>query len=242
MELRCIAIDDEPLALRKVASFIEKMNGPVLLRTFTNALEAIPFLKEEEVDLVFLDVQMEGFTGIQLLETVKNLPQIILTTAYEQYALKGFEYRVADYLLKPYSFERFVQAVDRVMEILKMKHHAGAEEEGGFFFVRTEYRLEKILLADILYVEGMRDYLQIVTAAKKIMTLQNFRFMEGKLKPPQFLRVHNSFMVSVGRIESIERNRIRIGDRMIPISSTYRDAFFAALADKLPPGLNRTGE
>lgn len=239
MELRCIAIDDEPLALKKVASFIEKMNGPVLVQTFSSALEAIPFLKEEQVDLVFLDIQMEEFSGIQFLETVKNHPQVIITTAFEQYALKGFEFRVADYLLKPYSFDRFVQAVDRVMDILKLKQ-PGAEED--FLFVKTEYRLEKIFLADILYVEGMRDYLQIVTATKKIMTLQSFRFMESKLKPPQFIRVHKSFMVSVSFIESIERNTIRIRDRMIPISSTYRDGFYGALADKLPPGLNRTGE
>jgi two-component system, LytTR family, response regulator len=239
MEIKCIAIDDEPLALKKLTSFVEKLSSVLMVRTFTNALDAIPFLKEEPVDLVFLDIQMEEFTGIQFLETVKNHPQVIITTAYEQYALKGFEFHVTDYLLKPYSFDRFVQAIDRVMDDLKQKQNGLSGDDKDFFFVKTEYRLEKVLLADILYVEGMRDYLQIVTKTKKIMTLQNFRFMESKLKPPQFLRVHKSFLVSVSCIESIERNTVRICGRMIPVGSTYRDDFYKAIADKLPPGLTR---
>lgn len=240
MEIKCIAVDDEPLALKKVASFIERMNGPRLLKTFTSALDAIPFLKEEKVDLIFLDIQMESFTGIQFLETVRSRPQIIITTAFEQYALKGFDFHVTDYLLKPYSFDRFVQAMDRVMENLKQAN--GSEEERDFFFVKTEYRLEKVFFNDILFVEGMRDYLQIVTKSKKIMTLQHFAFMESKLKPPQFIRVHKSFLVSVNNIESIERNRIKISDRLIPISMTYRDAFFKAISDKLPPRFNQDRE
>ena len=240
MEIKCIAIDDEPLALKKVASFIERMNGPRLLKTFTSALDAIPFLKEEKVDLIFLDIQMESFTGIQFLETVASRPQIIITTAFEQYALKGFDFHVTDYLLKPYSFDRFVQAMDRVMENLKQTNGSG--EERDFFFVKTEYRLEKVFFNDVLFVEGMRDYLQIVTKSKKIMTLQHFSFMESKLKSPQFVRVHKSFLVSVNNIESIERNRIKISDRLIPISMTYRDTFFKVIADKLPPGINQTRE
>jgi DNA-binding LytR/AlgR family response regulator len=235
MEIKCIAIDDEPLALKKVTSFVDKLSGPVMLKTFSNALEAIPYLKEEHIDLVFLDIQMEQFTGLQFLETVKDHPQIIITTAFEQYAIKGFDFHVTDYLLKPYSFDRFVQAIDRVMDNMKQRQNGGTEEENDFFFVKTEYRLEKIFFADILYVEGMRDYLQIVTRTKRIMTLQSFRFMESTLKPPQFIRVHKSFLVSVSCIESIERNRIRICDKMIPISITYRDVFFNAIADKLPP-------
>ena len=235
MEIKCIAIDDEPLALKKVTSFVDKLSGPVMLKTFSNALEAIPYLKEEHIDLVFLDIQMEQFTGLQFLETVKDHPQIIITTAFEQYAIKGFDFHVTDYLLKPYSFDRFVQAIERVMDNMKQRQNGGTEEVNDFFFVKTEYRLEKIFSADILYVEGMRDYLQIVTRTKRIMTLQSFRFMESTLKPPQFIRVHKSFLVSVSCIESIERNRIRICDKLIPISITYRDAFLKAIAGKLPP-------
>ncbi|NCA76048.1 MAG: response regulator transcription factor [Alphaproteobacteria bacterium] len=235
MEIKCIAIDDEPLALKKVASFSDRINGLTLVKTFDNALDAISFLKEEQVSLIFLDIQMEQFTGIQFLEAIKYRLQIIITTAYEQYALKGFEFNVTDYLLKPYSFDRFVQAVDRVMDNLMAGLNGKQEEENDFFFVKTEYRLEKIFFADILFIQGMSDYLQIVTRTRKIMTLQNFKFMERKLKPPRFARVHKSFLVSVNNIESIERNRIKIFDRMIPISITYRDTFFKLIDDKLPP-------
>jgi two-component system LytT family response regulator len=238
MEIRCIAVDDEPLALKKVISFIERLSGIILVKTFDNALDAIPFLKEEKIDLMFLDIQMEKFTGIQFLESVHYRPQVIITTAYEEFALKGFDLNVTDYLLKPYSFERFVQAIDKVMETLQHKPANKKEDEKNFIFVKTEYRLEKVFIDEILYVEGMRDYLQIVTKSKKIMTLQNFKFMESKLKPPLFFRVHKSFLVSINKIGSIERNIIKICDKLIPVSNTYREAFFKSIEDKLPPKFN----
>jgi len=238
MGIRCIAIDDEPLALKKVQSFIEKINGLTLVNSFDNALDAIPFINEEKVDLIFLDIQMERFTGIQFLESVKNHPQVIITTAFEDYALKGYDFNVTDYLLKPYSFDRFVQAINKAMENIKTKQPNALTEERDFIFVKTEYRLEKVLLDEILYIEGMRDYLQIVTKTKKIMTLQNFKFLESKLTPPQFLRVHKSFMVSINNIESIERNVIKIKDKLIPISDTYKEIFYKIIEDKLPPKFN----
>jgi len=238
MGIRCIAIDDEPLALKKVQSFIEKINGLTLVNSFDNALDAIPFINEEKVDLIFLDIQMERFTGIQFLESVKNHPQVIITTAFEDYALKGYDLNVTDYLLKPYSFDRFVQAINKAMENIKTKQPNALTEERDFIFVKTEYRLEKVLLDEILYIEGMRDYLQIVTKTKKIMTLQNFKFLESKLTPPQFLRVHKSFMVSINNIESIERNVIKIKDKLIPISDTYKEIFYKIIEDKLPPKFN----
>jgi len=238
MEIRCIAIDDEPLALKKILSFIERMNGLTLVKTFDNALDAIPFLKEDKVDLIFLDIQMERFTGIQFLESVKYRPQTIITTAFEEYALKGFDYSVTDYLLKPYSFERFVQAVNKVMENAKQKPTSISDEGRPYIFIKTEYRLEKIFLHEILYIEGMRDYLQIVTKSKKIMTLQNFKYMESALTPPQFLRVHKSFMVSINSIENIEHNVIKIRDKQIPIGGTYKEVFYRTIGDKLPPKFN----
>ena len=239
MEIKCIAIDDEPLALKKVASFIEKLSGISLIKTFDNALDAIPFLKEEKIDLIFLDIQMEKFTGIQFLESVHYRPRVIITTAFEEYALKGFDLNVIDYLLKPYSFERFVKAIDKVMETMQQVTSNKTEDGRTFIFVKTEYRLEKVFLDEILYVEGMRDYLQIVTRSKKIMTLQNFKFMESKLNPPQFLRVHKSFLVSVNYIESIERNVIKIQDCLIPLSNTYKEEFYKLIEDKLPPKFNQ---
>lgn len=235
MEIKCIAIDDEPLALKKVSSFLEKLKGLTLVKTFDNALDAITFLKDEKIDLVFLDIQMENFTGIQFLESVHYRPHVIITTAYEEYALKGFDLNVTDYLLKPYSFERFVLAINKVTELLQVNQSNKIKDEKPFIFVKTEHRLEKIFLDEILYVEGMRDYLQIVAKSKKIMTLQNFKFIESKLKPPQFLRVHKSFLVSINNIESIERNNLKIHNKSIPISITYRDTFFKLIEDKLPP-------
>jgi len=238
MEIRCIAIDDEPLALKKVISFIERLNGIFLVKTFDNALDAIPFLKEQKIDLIFLDIQMEKFTGIQFLESVYYHPQVIITTAYEEYALKGFDLNVTDYLLKPYSFERFVQAINKVLENIRLKPINNSIDERAFIFIKTEYRIEKVFIDEILYVEGMRDYLQIVTKLKKIMTLQNFKFMESKLKPPLFMRVHKSYLISTDKIESIERNIIKISDKLIPISNTYREAFFKSIEDQLPPKFN----
>lgn len=233
MEFKCIAIDDEPLALKKLASFVSKVKDLKLVKTFDNALEAIPFLKNEVVDLIFLDIQMENFTGIQLLESLKTYPQVIITSAFEEYALKGFDLNVTDYLLKPYSFERFVQALNKAIDSSKEKKTNNSELTKDFIFVKTEYRLEKLLLDDILYVEGMSNYLRIVTKTKKIMVLQSFKYLEDRLTSPTFFRVHKSFLVSVKNINNIEKNIIKINDKHIPIGITYRKAFYDFIESKL---------
>jgi DNA-binding LytR/AlgR family response regulator len=166
---------------------------------------------------------MEEFTGIQFLETIQQRPKVIITTAYDKYALKGYEFDVADYLLKPFTFERFVQAVEKVFNSLAEK---SSSIPADYIFVKTEYRLEKTCVSDILYIEGMNEYLKIVTANKNIMTLQNFKSMEDILPSNKFARVHKSYIVSIDKIESIERNRIKIQKMIIPISETYKEAFF----------------
>ena len=229
MQIDCIAIDDEPLALSKLEGFIGKVPDLILRKTFDNAIDAIGWLKENPVDLIFLDIQMEQLTGIQFLETTASKSRIILTTAYDQYALKGFELNVTDYLLKPFSFQRFLQAVNKVMEYLSQKNESSQDATDSFIFVKTEYRLERVDLDKILYIEGMKDYLRIVCTDKKIMTLQSFAKLEESLPSKKFCRVHKSFLVAIDKIKSIERGVIQIADQRIPVSNTYKDSFFSKI-------------
>ncbi len=232
MQIRSIAIDDEPLALSKLEGFISKVPELALIRTFDNPVEAIGWLTENAVDLIFLDIQMEQLTGIQFLEAVSTSSKIIFTTAFDQYAIKGFDLNVVDYLLKPYSFHRFLQAINKVMEyyshLHEAEHHASVEND-SFIFVKTEYRLERIDLKDILYIEGMKDYLRIICTGKKIMTLQNFAKFEECLPANRFCRVHKSFIVAIDKIKSVERGVIVIADQRIPVSNTYKDSFFSKI-------------
>jgi len=226
MQINCIAIEDEPLALKKLAGFINKIEYLSLCQTFDNAIEAISYLKRNSVDLIFLDIQMEEFTGIQFLETIKQRPKVIITTAYDKYAVKGYELDVADYLLKPFTFERFVQAVEKVFNAINEKLTSVSND---YVFVKTEHRLEKIKVSEILYVEGMNEYLRIVTEEKKIMTLLNFKSIEEILPKDNFIRVHKSYLVAIDKIESIERNRIKINKTLVPISDTYKERFFSKI-------------
>lgn len=233
MKINCIAIDDEPLALDIIRDYCSKVAFLNLLKTFDNAIESIEYIRSNPVDLIFLDIQMEELTGIQLLNALKQRPFVIFTTAYERYALQGFELDVVDYMLKPISFERFIKGVNKVYERMQIDAGAAKPENGkprapetSFFFVKTETRMERIENNDVLYVEGMGDYWRIVTKTRRIMTLMNAKKLEEVLREPQFCRVHKSFFVALDKIESIERNRIKIGDQYIPVSETYHKAFF----------------
>lgn len=230
MKINCIAIDDEPLALVKLEDFIKRIPELNLLRTFESAIEAMGWLKENKTDLIFLDIQMEQLTGIQFLEATGTNCRIIVTSAYDQYAIKGYDLNVTDYILKPFSFERFVKAVNKVMDLNsreQLAYQPAAHE--SYIFVKTEYRLEKVDLDQILYIQGMKDYLRIVCRDKKIMTLQSFSKIEAILPPKRFCRVHKSYIVAIDKIKSIERNVIIIADQRIPISNTCREEFFARI-------------
>ena len=231
MKLKCIIIEDEPLATGKLKGFIEKLVLLELVGNFDNALEAIYFIKENPIDLIFLDIQMKGFNGIQFLETIKQRPYVIITSAYDQYALKCYEFSVADYLLKPYSFERFVKAVNNIAE-LSAEQFRDKNNAKDSIFVNTEYRYERIELKKILYIEGMKDYLKIVTVEKNILTLQNFYGIQELLPSDEFVRTHKSFIVALNKIENIERNRIKIGKVLIPISDTYKKDFYCLIDKK----------
>jgi two-component system LytT family response regulator len=237
MELTCIAIDDEPLALEIITAYIEKVPFLNLLKTFDNAIDSIDFIKKNKVDLMFLDIQMEALSGIQLIHALKERPAVIFTTAFDRYAVEGFELDAADYLLKPISFQRFVKSVDKVYNKILSQRGDGEELQGreatdDIIFVKTENRLQKVALDDILFIEGQGDYLKIVTTSARIMTLHNFRKFEETLPAENFIRVHKSYLVALNKIESISRNRIKIGSHLIPVSDTYKDAFYEAIGRK----------
>jgi len=221
----CIAVDDEPLALEKIVSFIGQMPYLTLNATFDRAVDALAWLSSNKTDLLFLDIQMEKMTGLDLLAALPDRPQVILTTAYSEYALKGYEFEVTDYLLKPYSFDRFAQAVNKATKRIseKTENH---ESIPDFIFVKADYRLVKIMLAEILYIEGMRDYRCIYTQTGKILTQQTFGSFEEQLPASMFIRIHKSYMVSLPKIESIEKHRIKIGKELLPISESYREEFY----------------
>lgn len=223
----CIIIEDEPLALERTKQFAQKVPFLELTATFDNALDGLAFLKTNKVDILFLDINMDELTGVELLESSKIESQVIITTAYQEYALKSYELNVTDYLLKPFTFNRFLQATNKALDNLDKINTTTAPE---FIFVKTENRLEKINLHEILYIEGMRDYRRIHTIDKRIMTLQNFKEFEQIIPPKLVCRVHKSYMVSLGKIDSIERNRIKIADQRIPISETYKASFFQLIS------------
>lgn len=224
-------IEDEPLATSKLETFIAKVPGLNLLKTFQSAVEAIGWLRENPADLIFLDIQMEQLTGIQFLEATDMDTRIIITSAYEEYAIKGFELNVTDYLLKPFSFQRFIKAVDKVMEYYSDRKEAtkSLTDDKRFLFVKTEYRYERVDIDNILYIEGMKDYLRIICSDKKIMTLQSFSKIEKSLPASKFCRIHRSFMVALDKIRSVERGVVIIGDRRIPVSNTYRENFYSKI-------------
>ena len=223
MKLNCIIVEDEPLALERLEGFVIRLPFLNLLSCFDNAIAGLNFLKNNKVDLLFLDIEMDEFSGMQLLESATINSSVIITTAYQEYAVKGFDLQVSDYLLKPYTFERFIQAVDKVQQNLSKKE---ISKEQKFIFVKTAYRLEKILLREVLYIEGMKDYRRIQTLTKRIMTLQTFNDFEKEISSDIICRVHKSFMISLDKIESIERDRIKIKDILIPISDSYKRTFY----------------
>lgn len=239
MKLKCIAIDDEPLALEIITDYISKVPFLELVQSFDNAIDSMDYIKKNQVDLMFLDIQMEALTGIQLVQALSRRPDVIFTTAHGSFALEGFELDAVDYLLKPISFERFVKAVDKVYNKLRPNPETRAFSEvtisnpsEKYFFVKTENRLQKVFFNDILFIEGQGDYLRIITGDVKIMTLQNFKTLETILPSGNFIRVHKSYMVSLNKIDSVTRNRISIGKNIIPVSDSYKNSFYDTLKEK----------
>jgi two-component system LytT family response regulator len=239
MKIRCIAVDDEPPALAQIEEYTSRVPYLELLASFDNAFETLDFLKANEVELLFLDIEMEGLTGIQLLNVLKRKPKVVLTTAYDQYAIKAFDLDVSDYLLKPISFERFLQAVDKIYDILQPKNIPVVSSLNSevptrnYMFIKTEYRMQRVDFENILFIEGMKEYLVIHTIeGKKVLTLMSFKKMEEMLPGSNFTRVHKSYIVALDKIISIERNRIKIGNILIPVGESYSKIFYSILENK----------
>ena len=220
--INCIIIDDEPLAAQLLSSYADKVEDIQLLGVFHNPLSALTFLKDQKVDLVFLDIQMPELSGTQLAKIVDPGIEIIFTTAYSEFAVEGFELKALDYLVKPISFIRFLDAIDRYRS-LHVEQNTIQDDPQQFLFVKSEYRLQKINTSDILYLQGNGDYCNIVSADKKILTLEKLSSFETRLSPRQFIRVHKSYIIAIEKIEYIEKKRIKIGDEMIPIGLTYEE-------------------
>lgn len=223
MKINCIIIEDEPLAQERIKSYLHKLPFLQLMAAFDNGIDALLYLQSNPVDLIFLDINIGEISGIQLLQAMNAGTEVIIITAYHEYALKGYELNVTDYLLKPFTFDRFLQAVEKVKNNLS-RLDSGVHRK--FIFVKTEYRLEKLLLSDVLYIEGMRDYRKIHTIHKRIMTLKTFREFEEDIPPAIICRVHKSFMVAIDKIDAIEKDGIKIQDQVIPVSDTYKKRFF----------------
>lgn len=232
--IRCLVVDDEPLALDILTDYIAKVPFLQLVNATTSAFEALGQVQEGLVDLVFLDVQMPELTGIQFIKIINGKCDVILTTAYQQYALDGYELDIVDYLLKPIAFDRFYKAVQKVQheKAQPKPEPVPVQNSHDFIFVKTEHKIQKIYLDDILYIEGLKDYISIFTSTERVITLQNMKKMEEVLPAGRFIRVHKSYILSLDKIESIERSRILIGDKVIPIGDTYRDYFFKLIENK----------
>ncbi len=224
--MNCLIIEDEPLAMQRLQDYVARVPFLHLAGSLDNCLDAIDMLHKQKIDLIFLDIEMDGFSGLDLLKTMTERPAVVLTTAYDQYALRAFELQVTDYLLKPFGFDRFMQAVLRVKDTLT---DVSPPVQQPFLFIKTEYRLQKVNLNQILFIEGMRDYRRIHLENEKIMTLETFGELERQLPGSLFCRVHKSYLVAINKIESIERDRINISKILIPISDTYRANFYRAI-------------
>lgn len=243
MIIKCIAVDDEPLALDIIEDYISKVPFLELVKRTENAIEALQLVQAGGIDLVFLDIQMPDLTGIQFLKIANGKANYILTTAYSQYALESYDLNVSDYLLKPIAFDRFYKAVEKVRTQMQKEEvpvpapgptpaPVAAAPVQDFIFVKTEHKIQKIQLDDILYIEGLKDYISIFTKTERVITLQNMKKMEETLPKGEFIRVHKSYIISIDKIESIERSRIAIAGKVIPIGDTYRDEFFKLIDGK----------
>lgn len=232
--LKCLAIDDENLALDLLEDNIQKIPFLKLQQRCRNAMEALQVLQTTEVDLLFLDIQMPGLTGIQFLEGLTHKPMVIFVSAYQQYAIEGFNLDVVDYVLKPISFERFLKACNKALDYYKSTKQVSKASEDGqkdYLFIHADYSLMKVMFEDILYVEGLKDYIKIHVTNQKypIVCRMTMKSIEEKLPSSQFFRVHKSYIVSIRKMESIRNQKIKIGENYIPLSENFAESFLQAI-------------
>lgn len=229
MKAGVIAIDDEPLALKLVAGYIEKTPGLQLLGTFDNPLDALEYLSDNKVDIIFVDIHMPDLSGVEFTRALEKGPKVIFTTAYEKYALEGFRLDVVDYLLKPFSYEEFLKAVQKAQKLIKLEkgETVRIESNNEFLFLKSDYKIKRINFNDILYIEGLKDYIKVYTrnSPRPVLSLATLKSVESKLPESRFMRVHRSFIVNLENIDTIERSRIVFGKTYIPVSDQYKEKF-----------------
>ena len=230
LKISCVIVDDEPMALNLVESYVEKTPFLSLKKKCSSAIEAMEFIKNEPVDLLFLDIQMPDLTGIEFSKMLPKETRVIFTTAFDQYALEGFKVEAIDYLLKPFDYAEFLAAANKAntwFELVKGKKGSILSDEKEFLFVKSEYKQLRIKLADVLYFEGLKDYIKIWLKAnpKPILTLMSLKSLEEELPDTQFMRVHRSFIVSLNNIDVIERSQIIINEQRITVSEQYKPKF-----------------
>ncbi|MFO7368753.1 MAG: LytTR family DNA-binding domain-containing protein [Bacteroidales bacterium] len=228
--INTIAIDDEPLALQLMAGYIEKTPGLDLVGKFDNPLDAVDFMADNSIDLIFVDIQMPDLNGIEFTRSIKKGPKVVFTTAYEKYALEGFKLDVVDYLLKPFSYEEFFNSVQKALRLIRLEKKGETtqiEANNEFLFLKSEYKIRRINFNDILYIEGLKDYVKVFLKndTKPILSLSSLKQLEAKLPAGTFMRVHRSFIVNLAKIDTIERSRIVFGKIYIPISDQYKEKF-----------------
>ncbi len=228
-KIRCLIIDDEELARTLLENYTARLPYLEVVGSCKDPVEAIQLLQSQEADLLFLDIQMPGLTGVEFLRTLKTKPLVIFTTAYAEYALEGYALDVIDYLLKPFSFERFVKAVNKAADLLQLKAakaQPSAEKqspENDFLLVRSEHKIHRLKLEDILYIESMREYVAYYTPQGRILSLNSLKSLEEQLPSSQFIRIHKSYIVAIDKIETLEGNRVHIGKAKLPIGANYKE-------------------
>jgi DNA-binding LytR/AlgR family response regulator len=237
--LKCIIVDDEEMAIKVISSHIANIKELEIIGTYNNAVEAFTFLQQQQIDVVFLDIQMPKMTGLTLIRSLSKLPYIILTTAHREFALEGFDLNVIDYLLKPISFERFMKAVGKVLQLEKIQQPspennvATATDELPFIYIKSERQFVKILLDEILYIESLKNHVKIVTQKETLVTLMTISEMEEKLPPQRFVRIHRSYITSVSKIEKFTHVMVCIAKYELPIGEFYKNEVLKRLNQNL---------
>jgi Response regulator of the LytR/AlgR family len=225
--MRCIIVDDEPLIRELIEDNLRQIPYIEHVASCKNAKDALKILQEEKIDLIFLDIQMPGLTGLQLLQSLDHPPMVIMITAFEHHAVEAFDLQVVDYVVKPFRFERLLKACNRAAELFRMKNQTVNEKkfEKDHFFVPVEYSLVKIVIGDIEYIEGLKDYIKIhlSSSSKPVVTRMSIKSLEEKLPPQAFIRTHKSYLVAASRITRVKRDMVCLGTLEIPIGDMYRE-------------------
>jgi DNA-binding LytR/AlgR family response regulator len=237
MKLSCIAIDDESLALELLEDNIRQVPYLELVAGFNRPMEAMEYLQQHEIDLVFIDIQMPGITGLQFIQSLPQKPMYILVTAYEKFALEGYNLNVVDYLLKPVAMDRFVKACNKAMDLFRLKASGSKmqADEPKYFFVNADYKLIKVEFTDIIWIEALKDYLKIHLHSNKnpLVTRMSMKSIEDQLPQSQFIRIHKSYIISKSAITAVKKTSVFIGELELPVGELYRDAVSGFIGGKI---------